>query len=499
MKHRPGLWLTVVLAIFYTVLGNDRIGSGDGETMFQVTRALAENGRLHLPPGILSPVDVTLTSDADTEIPYTITGRDGRTYAKYGLGQSLAALPLYLLGMAGRALTGNAHLPRAASLVLNGLLTAATAGLLFALARELGFSTRTGIIVALAFALCTPAWAYTHTFFSEPLVTFCLTGAGLAGVRFVRQDRTIWLVVMGSALGLALLTKISALAALPAFALYLICSWRDKGSPLPLIARQAAAGLVALGATVGLILLYNLLRSGRPFDFGYHTANWQTPFLQGLAGLTLSSGKGILWYAPPVILGIIGLPSFARRFPRVALFCVGLPLSYLLLHSLYTYWAGGWCWGPRLILPALPFAILPIGSLMERQQPRQIVELGLALLLVLGFLVQVPAVGSNYAHPLQQAYQSSPEGYLDRVLYQPAHSPLFRQWPCFLGVIANLRQPAARAQISRLLANARPEDILPFTGSAAEALRLKRQTILSYNLPDLWLVTRPWLRPGAGR
>lgn len=494
MKRHPGLWLTIFLAIFFILLGNDRITSGDGETMFQVTRALVQQGRLNLPTGILPPVEKVPISSTDTQIPYTLAGHDGHTYSKYGLGQSLAAMPLYLLGVAWWAVTGSVHAPRTAALLLNSLLTASTAGLLLILAQDLRYSARTGITLALAFAVCSPAWVYTHTFFSEPLVTFCLTCAAVAAVRFAQKSDMRWLVLMGGALGLALLTRIAAVAALPAFSLYIVLTWRAQHTPFHIIVRQIAGTLIAFCIGVGLMLLYNLVRSGTPFDFGYHTSNWQTPFFQGLYGLTLSPGKGLLWYAPVVLLGLIGFRSFARRWPREALMCGGVLIGYLLLHSVYTYWEGGWSWGPRLVLPALPFAILPAGAIVNRRHLPQLAELGLALVLVWGLLVQIPAVGGNYAHTLQQVYISAPEEFQTRVLFQPAYTPLIGQWQNFLGVTANLRNPQARAQIADLLAQAQPDDVLLLADTRAEALRLQRQTILAFNLPDLWLVSGPWLR-----
>jgi hypothetical protein len=503
VKRHPALWLAICLAIFYALLGNSRIDSGEGEAMLQVTRALAERGRVDLPAGILPPVEIILVPSTDTEIPYTFVGRDQRTYSKYGLGQSLAALPLYGLGMAWRAASDVSHAPRSTSLLLNGLLTAGTAAVLFILAQDLHFSKRSGVLLALVFALCTPAWPYTHTFFSEPVVTFCLTCAALGAVRFSQSGRARWLVLTGALLGLALLTRINALAALPAFGLYLCLTWRAQRSPFGLVVRQAALGLGALGIGVGLMLLYNHVRSGNPLDFGYHTSNWQAPFFVGLYGLTLSPGKGLLWYAPPVLLGLVGLRAFARCSPREALLFVGVLLGYLLFHSSHTYWEGGWCWGPRLILPALPLALLPAGSILDRPGQRQAIQLGLALVLTMGLLVQIPAVGSNYAHPLQKIYLASPDEFQTRVLYQAAYSPLIRQWSSLVEVTSNLRSSAARTQIADLVASTQPaQDTLLLTDSFDEALRLERQRILAYNLPDLWMVTGPWLRQsprhGAG-
>ena len=503
MRRHPAVWLGICLAIFYTLLGNSRIDSGDGEAMLQVTRALAERGRIDVPGGILPPVEIVLPPSSDTEIAYTVVGRDQRTYSKYGLGQSLVTLPLYGLGMAWRAVSHASHAPRSTSLLLNGLLTAFTAAILFSLTQDVGFSRRSGILLTLIWALCTPAWPYTHTFASEPLVTCCLTCAALGAVRFSQSSRTHWLVLTGAMLGLALLTRINALAALPAFGLYLGLTWRARHTPFGLVVRQAAPGLAALGVGVGLMLLYNQTRFGNPLDFGYQTSNWQAPFFAGLYGLTLSPGKGLLWYAPCVLLGIVGLRTFARSSPREALLCAGIVLGYLLFHGSYTYWEGGWCWGPRLVLPALPFAILPAGSILDRPDQKQVIQLGLAVVLTVGFLVQIPAVGSNPAHPLQELYLASPDKFQTRVLYQVAYSPLIRQWRSLIEVTSNLRSGTARAQISELVASAQPkQDTLLLTDSLDEALRLERQTILAFNLPDFWMVTGPWLcqspHPGAG-
>ena len=78
------------------------------------------------------------------------------------------------------------------------------------------------------------------------------------------------------------------------------------------------------------------------------------------------------------------------------------------------------------------------------------------------------------------------------------HSPLLGQWASLFQVIGNLRDPEARAQLADLLAHTQPDDALLLADSPADALRLQRQTILAFNLPDLWLVSAPWLRQEAG-
>lgn len=461
--------------------------------MLQVTRALVERGRLDLPAGILAPVDVVLASTSDTAIPYTVRGRGGRIYAKYGLGQSLAASPLYLLGMVVRRVTGADHAQRTAALLLNALVTASTAGLLVVLARALAFSRRTALVLGGVLALCTPAWVYTKTFFSEPLVTFCLVLAAVGLARFSRRRQGRWLALSGLALGCAVLTRVDAVLALPAFALYLAASWRRQPASLRKYGVQLSAGLGAFLLGIGLTLAYNYLRLGHPLDFGYHTSNWQTPFFDGLYGLTLSPGKGLVWYAPPILLGLLGLPAFVRTRPYEALLCLGIVAGYLLGHACYTYWEGGWCWGPRLLLPALPFALVPACALFQTSRARAGGEIGLAAILVLGLVVQIPAVGSSYLRPLQILYAEAPDSFQVRMLYRVEDSPLLRQWSSLVEVVANVRDAAARRRVVELIASASPGDTLLLADTHEEAVRLKQQSILAFNVPDFWFVMEQFM------
>jgi hypothetical protein len=122
----------------------------------------------------------------------------------------------------------------------------------------------------------------------------------------------------------------------------------------------------------------------------------------------------------------------------------------------------------------------------------------LALILVLGLVIQIPAIGGNYAHTLQRIYAVWPDEFQTRVLYRPASSPVIGQWQSLFEVTANLRDPEARAQITDLVAQAKADDALMLTDSPMEALRLEQQTILAFNLPDLWLVSAFWLRQETG-
>jgi len=84
------------------------------------------------------------------------------------------------------------------------------------------------------------------------------------------------------------------------------------------------------------------------------------PLLQGVFGLLLSPGKGLLWYAFPIVLSFFGWVPFARKHLPEAVFIALLSLPVLALFSLYSFWPGDGSWGPRYLTPALPFLLLPI-------------------------------------------------------------------------------------------------------------------------------------------
>jgi hypothetical protein len=195
--------------------------------------------------------------------------------------------------MACRAVTDAAHAPHSAVVLLNGLLTAATAGLIRVLARKFGYATRVGVILALVFALLRQHGS-TYILFQRSADHPLPDGRCPGIMRFAQRSQTRWLALLGGALGLAILARINAVVALPAFGLYLVLTWRAKQVPVPLVVRQATIVLTASGLVAGLALLCNVIRFGELFDFGYRTANWQAPFLVGLYGLTLSPGKGLL-------------------------------------------------------------------------------------------------------------------------------------------------------------------------------------------------------------
>jgi hypothetical protein len=121
---------------------------------------------------------------------------------------------------------------------------------------------------------------------------------------------------------------------------------------------------------LALVLWFNQVRFGSPFTFFQATvlgnldqlaSPWfSRAHFEGMAGLLVSPGKGLLWYAPPLLGVAAAVPQLWRRH-RASVAALGVQLVVsLLVFGAFRYWHGDWAWGPRYVAP-LCVAAAPLG------------------------------------------------------------------------------------------------------------------------------------------
>ncbi len=138
-------------------------------------------------------------------------GIDGELYSKYGIGHSLAAAFGILLG---RAIPGAGL--ASTTMLINGLATALTGGLLVLAAARLGYKPSAGAILGLCYGLTTFAWLYARTMFGEPLVALGWLAA--VWVLLIRQDARHALIA-GLLVALTVTVRPALIVVTPCFAL----------------------------------------------------------------------------------------------------------------------------------------------------------------------------------------------------------------------------------------------------------------------------------------
>ncbi|MEA3375487.1 MAG: hypothetical protein U9R72_04740 [Chloroflexota bacterium] len=458
--------LLLLLAV-YLLSASLRIDSGDGETMYRVAHSLVTGEGVAIP--------ATQGALVDGRTGYGRVGTGGLYYSKYGLGWSLAAVPFCAAGrMIAPVLTGatEGFVTRAAVMLLNPLLTAATAVLLLQLACRLYTST-TAATLSLLYGLGTIAWYYAKSAFSEPIVTLLL----LAALCAVERNS---LMTAGVMLGGMILTRQTAiLMVIPVTTWAVVRGWQHGGLRR---LRGFAALLLPIGLGQLIAVGYNTYRFGNPLHFGYGTATWDTPFLQGVYNQLLSPGKGLFVFMPVLLLSLVGWPALLDKRRDWAWLVLLAGAVYLVPHALYGHWSGGGGWGPRLLLPIVPLLLLPAGEVIERWETRRAGRVVLVLLIALSLFIQVLGVSVNWARHLQRVRRrsSTRKEYFQRVHHRWRDSPIPGQVRSLREALGFLHAPERGKRLESLVSR---EVKKPLRDWQSEAVGL-----LSFNVPDFWFV-----------
>jgi hypothetical protein len=453
------IWLGLLFLSFYILSAQGSIQSLDGTIMYELTQSLVEK------------------QSAAIDNPAGIRGVDGRLYSKYGLGQSLAAIPLYL---AGRFAAEFLPLPFASDYVtkffvsmLSPIATALTCVLLYLFGLKLGYSRKVALWASFVFGVATMAWPYSQTFYAEPLTTLLLLGTFFVLMKDGFSNRE--LLLAGAFLGAAVLTRVASLVALLPAAFYIASISKTFHQSAKRVLVFASPLLIALF----VITSYNSYRFGSPWQAGYGSEGFSTPLLVGLFGFLISPGRGFFWYNPVLLLSLLGIPLLHRNHKEKSLAFLLLILAHLLFYSKWGAWEGGWAWGPRFLLVVVPYLALYLGAWLASVISVRLTTLLVALLLV-SAAVQFSAVSVSPERYYYQEYTQDASHHMEKIKYDPGHSPLLAQWRSFAVAVKNMLDGRV------LFDMARQQSAKGVTeNERGKAYFLNHN--LAYNSPNLWL------------
>ena len=364
----------LILLGLYTAVFTGQTDNPDAEVEFQTTRSLVEDGRLALGD---SPEAQAIIAEGHAVRPGG-PAREGEHFSWFGVGQALVGVPFYAAGALvsnllpeyeeRHRLTYRYGVQRTDYFEhlfvgwRNPLLTALTAWLLVISARRLGIGRRNAWLTGISYGLCTFALGQARSTLSDVQATFFLFLAfhQLLKVResFRRFGRPSGfdLALLGSALGMAFLTRVAVAPAIPVLllvtAVALHVGRRRLHNPGSFLVDLAWV-VVPAAACFALFARLNQVRFGDPdslnlielLDSGYSggveaAAFFSFPPYLGLAGLLVSPGRGLVWLAPGLLLLPFGLSRAwsrgGRLWPAVVV-CVTVALFLPLIG-----WPGWW-------------------------------------------------------------------------------------------------------------------------------------------------------------
>ena len=108
----------------------------------------------------------------------------------------------------------------------------------------------------------------------------------------------------------------------------------------------------------GINQYLNYMRFGEWFAVGYDYKTMFRPDIVALLGNLISPGRGIFLFFPFAWLSLLSLRRLKGNIILWAMFISAF--GAILFYSIFNWgWAAGLCWGPRFLVPYLPyFAIL---------------------------------------------------------------------------------------------------------------------------------------------
>ncbi len=401
--------------------------SWNENSRFALTRSLAERGRVDIDPYQHETGDKAF--------------RNGHYYSDKAPGASLLAVPVYALYHLYLRATGNPapasrltpddvggppptplqddnvqfNLSFRRSLYLCNLgtnaLAAALLGVAFLLALcRLGVPPRQSLFAGLVLTLGSLLMPYATMFYGHVLTAAFLFGSfALLAAPAPRTARP--LRIAGLLAGLAVLTEFPAVV--PAAFLF---AYALRDSPRQDVHARLAHLLSGVAVPLLLLAAYQAAAFGSPLRLGYSLVS-RPEFAQGMSQGVMGVGlprlsvlgaelfgraRGLLYVAPVLLLGFVGLGrALVRSSPlrAEALLCSAMVLYFLLLNTGYYMWTGGSALGPRHLIPALPFLCVGVPFALPGF-PRTAARIAAGGLLALSIFNEIIATAVAPAAPL---------------------------------------------------------------------------------------------------
>lgn len=310
----------------------------------------------------------------------------GNYYSALAPGTAILALPMVAIGF---ILDGHFTVFGYATLFSEffvAMMNSFAAVLVYLTAR-LFFAKRTSALLGFAYAFSTISWPFATYFFqSDVSATFCLLAAYL-GLRSVRgkDGHMLYAVLAGLSVATAMLVDYIDAVFLMILPVYITLELRRRKEPFV----KPVVGFL-LTACLGLLLVgaYNYVNFGSPFSgteqLYLHASSvfdeFSYPLYLGAYLNLFSPFRGLLVYSVFLVLGVFGFYEMVRdsAYRLEALLFLACFLGIFIPYSMWYDPTGGEGFGPRFLVAAIPFLVLPAGITIERGD-RKLVVIAYAL------------------------------------------------------------------------------------------------------------------------
>ena len=371
----PGAALFVLALVSYAYFY--QAGGWNQNTRFAMTRAAVEEGSAR--------IDRYHHATGDK------AERGGHYYSDKAPGASWLGIPAYAaVRLASGAQLDGKRADRAAYAVTVwsvGMPSAAAVAALYALLGVFGLGVGARIGAALAYGFGTLALPFATLYYGHQL-TAALVLIGLYALVRACRDTVpnagpVALVGAGLSFGYAIAVEYpTALAVVPCL-VYAAWHVRPRGRLAYLALGLALPGLA--------VAAYHAIAFGGPFTLPYEFSTQPhrhqgafmglgIPSAEVLWAIVGSSYRGLVFSAPWLALALPGGVALWRRgFRSEAALCAAVPVLFLWMNASLVDWEGGWTFGPRYLVPTIPFLAIAAAGLALAAGPHWLQRAGWTL------------------------------------------------------------------------------------------------------------------------
>jgi len=286
----------------------------------------------------------------DKTVPYAagvIRQVGGHWYSMYPIAGPLLTTPLYMPVALVPAMRRQAPATLVAAARIAEKVTAAAwaAGAVMALLALLRRLTSEGTawILTAVYAFGTGNWSTA----SQAMWQHTFGLIAIVGCMYAVEQR--WYRVAGLCAALALAIRPTNVALLPALALVL---WHERARMREWTEVFAAPALAGAATAAYNFALFHSVG-------GRYSGQLDAHYLERVAGLLFSPGRGLLIYTP---IALFALAAWSERRRPVVMVAAAFCVLQIALTAIWPVWWGGYCWGPRLLTEILPCLVVLIAA-----------------------------------------------------------------------------------------------------------------------------------------
>ncbi len=270
--------------------------------------------------------------------------------------------------------------------------SALSVSIFFFVAKTYDYSIRTCFILVFLFGLSSMIWAYSQTSLNAvPFVFFILLGF-LFYRRFKKTNSHFNLILTGIFFGVSFLTRNDMILIIIPFFIYLLITTFQKNQKL----KTFFAFIIPVFSSYVVHKIIEYVRVGvtdnpptiSTLPKQLSEAAISNPYPQQLFGILFSPGAGLFIYSPILFGCFVGFFDFYKKNKSDCILLFSFIASFTLFYAAGSYWHGYNGWGPRYLLPIIPFLIIPLGASIEKRT-NIFFKLSITILGILGAMINL--------------------------------------------------------------------------------------------------------------